>query len=143
MKRTDIIRETRRVVTQVPVTKLPRETQYDIAGHLMETIPILSDDRLEYVISYFDVVDMPLVDIIEIDPRILYSQFDTNRISKLAVDRYADMIRQGTNFDPVLVSGNRFIDGGHRVAAHIVANAKMIKAVDIEPLLNYDWEGLF
>ena len=113
---------------------------YDIADNLISMIPALVGETADYVVGYLDFVDMPDVEIVTVDPRVLRKQFAGRGTSPVAVERYAKMIRSGTKFDPVLVAGNKFIDGGHRVDAHIQAGKNAMRAVDIEPLLHYDWQ---
>jgi hypothetical protein len=51
--------------------------------------------------------------------------------SKLAVDKYVKMLESGSEAPPILVDGNRFVDGGHRFAAYVKAGRKTIPAVDV------------
>ena len=120
-------------------TDLPKDTQYDIAASLIEMVPELSGENEEHVAGYLDFVDMPNVQIVDVNPESLYKQFTNRRVSDTAASKYANMIRSGVQFDPVLVAGNRFIDGGHRVKAYMLAGKNSMRAVDISPLLSYDW----
>ena len=51
--------------------------------------------------------------------------------SKLAVDKYVKMLESGSEAPPILVDGNKFVDGGHRFAAYVKAGRKTIPAVDV------------
>ena len=125
---------------RITPTELPRETQYDIAHRLIELVPALSNEEPEYVVGYLDFVDMPPINIVTVNPKNLYKQFSNRAISDTAASKYADMVRSGVQFDPVIVNGKQFLDGGHRVVAHILAGEDTIRAVDIGPLISYDWK---
>lgn len=131
--------ESTRAGSGISPTDLPKETQYDIAANLIDMVPELSGENEEHVAGYLDFVDMPDVQIVDVNPESLYKQFTNRRVSDTAASKYANMIRSGVQFDPVLVAGNRFIDGGHRVKAYMLAGKNSMRAVDISPLLSYDW----
>ena len=124
----------------VSVQTLSRASQIDIAENLIDLIPALRDDPPEFVVQCFNFVDMPQIRLGAVDPRTLHAQFENRATSPNVVAKYTEMVKQGVRFDPVIVAGKRFIDGGHRVAAYIAAGKPRIPVVDIAALLAYDWE---
>lgn len=59
-------------------------------------------------------------------------------ISETAVARFAE---RTTKAPPILVDGDRLIEGGHRLQAAIRRDDKTIEAVDVGPLLRADWDN--
>jgi hypothetical protein len=137
---TDLRRWMRLVEATTPVHSLSRASQIDIAENLIDLIPALRDDSPDEVVGFFDFVDMPPVRLGTANPRALYAQFANRGTSEKVVAQYTQMLQHGVRFDPVIVSGKEFIDGGHRVAAYIAANKARIPVVDIAALLAYDWD---
>ena len=56
----------------------------------------------------------------------------------MAVDRYAKILRNYPSFEfpPILVSGGKFLDGGHRLAAYELAGRAMIPVVEVGNITN-------
>lgn len=47
------------------------------------------------------------------------------------------------DLDPVIMNGDEFFDGGHRVVAYWRSGRKKIPAIDISHLLKMDWNKWF
>lgn len=60
--------------------------------------------------------------------------------SDLAVKKLQERLAIVGDLDPVMVDGDRFIDGRHRVKAYARAGRTTIPTVDIGPLLRTDWD---
>jgi hypothetical protein len=86
-----------------------------------------------------DTPDLPELKIKKVSPEAMFKQFKNRTISKKVIDKYKKMIQSGTEFDPIIVSGIKFLDGGHRVQAYYELGKKSMPAIDIKPLLDYNW----
>lgn len=74
----------------------------------------------------------------------LYNYVKNNRsYSKLNVKKLTDKLKNINDLDPILVDGNKFVDGGHRVFVYNKLKRKTIPTVDIGKLLRIDWEKFF
>jgi hypothetical protein len=103
---------------------LPVETQGDIIAAVEEKFQ--TDDVRDNLTGLvnppvFLVLDMPL------DRITGYNR----KPSEVAVKKYVKMLEEGSEAPPILVDGNRFLDGGHRFAAYRAAGRKTIPTVDI------------
>jgi hypothetical protein len=113
----------------------------DIAANLKEKVPFLRDDSTieeSDVLANLDgLVDEPVLKVSQMP----ISQIEgfNRKPSKVAVKKFRGMLEQ-TEAPPIIVSGNKFIDGGHRLKAYIDSGRTHIPVVDIEPLLSLDWE---
>lgn len=75
------------------------------------------------------------------NPIFLFKQFGKNRkFSRVAVEKYKEQIKNGIEFDPVIVNGDKFLDGGHRVVAYMELGKKEIPVADIKEIMNYNWK---
>ena len=70
----------------------------------------------------------------------LLEQVASCAVSDLAVKKLQERLAIVGDLDPVLVDGERFIDGRHRVEAYRRAGRTTIPTVDIGPLLRTDWD---
>ena len=52
------------------------------------------------------------------------------------MEKLVEKLNEGIELDPVLISGNKLVDGGHRIDAYIKAGRKEIPAIDISPVLD-------
>jgi ribulose 1,5-bisphosphate synthetase/thiazole synthase len=125
--------------------QLKSEVQEDIVEELKAKFKGFSDtthfwnnsDIIEFV---KDTMGLPKLIIKDVNPQDLLKQFKNRATSKIVVEKYKKMIKSGVEFDPVIVSGNVFLDGGHRVKAYAELNKKTIPAIDIMPILKYNWK---
>ena len=109
---------------------LPAETQSDIIGEISERFNADSRD----VGSDLSGLAKP--------PKFLVKNMLIDRItgykrnpSKNVLDKYVKMLEDGSEAPPILVDGNKFIDGGHRFAAYKKAGRKTIPTVDVGRIL--------
>jgi len=131
----EILRVARMLVSgYIAFDDLPIETQGDIIATVEEKFQ--TDDARDNLIGLanppmFLVRDMPL------DRIIGYNR----KPSEVAVRKYVKMLEAGSEAPPILVDGNRFLDGGHRFAAYRMAGRETIPTVDIGRLLRMwkDW----
>lgn len=128
----------------IEANELKEEVKSDIANMLSVKFSFFNnvnyfwnnDSIKEFV---FDTPNLT-VELRKENPKKLYNQFNNRYTSPIAVKVYVEMIENGIEFDPVLVVGDEFLDGGHRVEAYVKANKKEIPVVDIENIWNYDWK---
>lgn len=128
----------------VPFDRLPAEVKQDIAGWVTDNIPAVRADvrgMPEYAVQHLEglvqgqplgvrVFDMPIAEI---------KGFD--RVpSDAAVSRYQGMLAE-SEAPPILMDGDRFVDGGHRLEAYRRAGRTTIPAVDIGPILRMNWDN--
>ncbi len=125
--------------------KLPRETQDDIANWIATQVQLPKGEGPSYggewreddiLANLRGLVDPPVLRVSEMRTSEIHGY--SRKPSKVAVDNYVKMIRDGKRPPPILVDGNKFVDGGHRFAAAREADAT-IPVVDIGPLLRMDW----
>jgi hypothetical protein len=126
---------------KIDIDKLPTDTKSDIVDNLAETIPDLKNiSRQEIWDNLFGLVEEVPVYIGLADPLDIIRKFGKERkVSKKTVAKYIDMLKHGIEFDPILISRNKFIDGGHRVAAYAKMKKK-IPVVDIYNIVSMDWK---
>lgn len=145
-RRKDRASATGRARTKIPPTrivsidKLHSRSHQDIAEHLQSVVPALKEMSPQDVKDQIlDLVQSPTVVMGHADPAMLKKQFVNRGTSDVAVKRFREMLRQGVEFDPVLLNNGKFEDGGHRVEAYLQEGRKSIPTVDIGALINMDW----
>jgi len=102
---------------------LPDETQDDIIGEIEERFDVEhAVDELGGLVKppMFYVHDMPI--------RKITGYRRTP--SMAAVKKFVRMLKH-SEAPPILVSGNKFIDGGHRFAAYVEAGRETIPVIDV------------
>jgi hypothetical protein len=104
---------------------LPPVTQEDIVGHIQDKFGDEHGDvtgNLKNLAAppVFNTRDMSISDI---------SGFD-RKTSVVAVKKYRSQL-ENTEAPPILVDGNKFVDGGHMLAAYIAEGRKTIPTIDI------------
>lgn len=129
----------------MPIDRLPPEVMSDIAGWVMDNVPAVTKDVAgvpEYAAQHLAgltgdgqplavrVFDMPIAEI----------KGFNRQPSEAAVAKYQGMLGQ-SEAPPILMDGDRFIDGGHRLEAYRRAGRATIPAVDIGPLIRMNWDG--
>ena len=131
------IRFSRSTSSMVDIDSLPAETKDDIAYTLHTRVEAFDryrseDEVKQEVFGLVDpvVVSMSLVDVSSIDA-------SARSRAQTAVDEYAK--RDGKSAPPILLDGNKLIEGGHRYFAAVKRGDKTIKAIDVGPLLRADW----
>lgn len=125
----------------VSFEELPRAVQNDIAEILQEKIPALSDmhpDAVRDALS--DSLPPSTVILSHMKPVDLRGKFKDRTTSNTAVKALQSKVEAGLELDPVVVAGDKFIDGGHRVQAYVNAKRDSIPVVDIARLLKRDWK---
>lgn len=130
--------------TFVPFEKLKQATKQDIVEELQSIYNDFlnrqyfrnDEEKIEFI---EDTIDLPKLEIKKVKPELLYKQFKNRKTSDLIVDTYKQMILKGIEFDPVIISGNKFLDGGHRVRAYYELDKDYIPAIDIKPILEFEW----
>lgn len=129
---------------KVGVDSLPKDTKDDIAFNLADEVKELKSRGMDGRDVYHEVFGLgqePMVTVGYADPAVLRKQFQPNRkTSEVAVGNYRKMLRNGVEFDPVIVSHGKFLDGGHRVEAYLQEGRDRIPVVDIGSLMDMDWE---
>lgn len=121
------------------------EVMEDIAEELKVKYPAFTDTTKFWndsdITSFIKETDgLPALKIKQVSPKELRKQFKNRTTSKSVVEKYKKMIQGGVDFDPVIVSGNKFMDGGHRVQAYFELNIPTMSAIDIKPILDFDWD---
>jgi len=125
----------------VEIDSLPPDVIEDIVSNLIDHVPALNGETAEFVRDNLVGLVSPIkLQLKSVPTQSLYRQFGKRRVSKLAVNKLSTLMTGGVSLHPVLVDGDRFVDGGHRVAAHMQNNIELISVVDIGPLLHMDWE---
>lgn len=116
---------------------LPRAVQDDIAGELCDRFPALyrlGADEVRNMLQdavpdvHLNVTEKPIASIV-----------GRGAVFAIAVTKLRDKLRHGIDLDPILVAGNRFVDGGHRLAAYKAEGRRTIPVVDVSKLLRTDW----
>lgn len=111
----------------VPFDNLPAITRDDIISEISERFGIDYEYDAKANLTGLDKPPMFLVRDMPVRSIIGYNR----NPSILVVDKYVKMLKSGSEAPPILVDGNRFIDGGHRFAAYVKAGRKTIPAVDV------------
>jgi len=126
----------------VPITELNERSRWDLIAQMKDFSEILYEieDALLYCL-FFEFSNSLKVGIGKRDPKMLQTQFDGNRTTcSEIVHKYKKMLSEGTEFDPVFVCADNFVDGGHRVVAYILAERDEIPTINLAPLYNIDWQ---
>lgn len=123
---------------------LQSEVQEDIVEELKQKYSGFKDTTKFWndsdIIDFIkDTSGVPELKIKKVSPEAMFKQFKNRATSKKVVEKYKKMIQSGTEFDPIIISGTKFLDGGHRVQAYYELGKKDMPAIDIKPLLNYNW----
>jgi len=110
----------------IPFDNLHPVTKDDIIGEIEERFGVSHYDakyNLKGLVSppVFLVHDMPIKRI----------RGYRRNPSPFVVDKYVRMLESGSKAPPILVDGNKFIDGGHRFAAYVKAGRKTIPVIDV------------
>lgn len=138
--------------SNAPVRAVRREVEYqclritvqeDIAANLIDGSDYLTAERwtetaLRELLA--DLVEPVKVTISESPLGPILKQVATLGLSDLAVKRLQERLAIVGDLDPVMMDGDRFIDGRHRVKAYVRAGRTTIPTVDIGPLLRTDWD---
>lgn len=129
---------------KVGVDVLSESAREDLVNVLMDEVKYIGKEGLRVDDIYpnvFGLVKEPPIKLGFADPKSLRKGFGKQRkTSKLAVDKLYNKIISGIELDPVWISKNKFIDGGHRVEAYIKAEKDKMPVADINSLLTMDWE---
>jgi len=115
---------------------LPRETQTDIASEIEERFGVYRPiDDLRGLVN-------PPVFLVRDTPIRSITGYNRNP-SQLAVGKYVEMLERGSEAPPILVDGNKFVDGGHRFAAYVQAGRKTIPTIDVGRIFKLwpEWEA--
>jgi hypothetical protein len=117
--------------------------QADVAANLIEHSDYLTDQlwtetALRELLA--DLVEPVKVSISESPLGPLLKQVASWGFSELAVKKLQERLAIVGDLDPVIMDGDKFIDGRHRVEAYARAGRTTIPTVDIGPLLRTDWD---
>ncbi|MDO8632743.1 MAG: hypothetical protein Q7R41_19855 [Phycisphaerales bacterium] len=135
-------RRLRAVRRHVEYQSLRIAVQADIAANLIDrsdylTTECWTETALRELLA--DLVEPVKVSISESPLSPLLKQAATGGLSDLAVKKLQERLAIVGDLDPVMMDGDRFIDGRHRVEAYARAGRTTIPIVDIGPLLRMDW----
>jgi hypothetical protein len=131
----------------VDIDDLPSAVQSDICANLLEKVPFLREDD-------YDLVDVRnnLIGLVEPIPVLIgmssIQQFEVQAgrksVSEAGIRSLNDIretcLREGKELDPILVSKDQFIDGGHRFELWRRKGLTKFPSVDINNLLSMNWE---
>jgi hypothetical protein len=117
--------------------------QADIAANLIDHSDYLAEQlwtetALRELLA--DLVEPIKVSVSESPLAPLLSQVASWGFSDVAVKKLQERLAIVGDLDPVMMDGDRFIDGRHRVEAYARAGRTTIPVVDIGPLLRTDWD---
>ena len=131
------------VQRSVEYQSLRSAVQEDIAANLIDSSDYLTSQRwtetdLRELLA--DLVEPIKVSISEIPLAPLLKQVATREVCDLAAKRLRETLAIEGDLDPVIVDGDGFIDGRHRVEAYARAGRTTIPTVDMGPLLRTDWD---
>jgi hypothetical protein len=118
--------------------------QEDIAANLIDRSDYLTAQRwtetaLRELLA--DLVEPVKLSISESPLRPILKQVATRGLSDLAVKKLQARLAIVGELDPVMMDGDRFMDGRHRVEAYSRAGRTTIPILDIGPLLRADWDA--
>lgn len=122
----------------VPIDDLPEDTKLDIAHWIAENHPFFASrqDWTEVRDNLLNLVQPPMVWVGMMDVSALHPTMNRSP-SEVAVGKYQGMLdRESFEFDPILVSNGRFLDGGHRMEAYRRSGRKLIPVVEVGHLVN-------
>lgn len=128
-------------MSRVPVDSLSPAVKEDLIVNLQERVFLLSQEPYQTIRgNLFGLVDPPMVVLKELPVAELINQVHSRQYAPSVVDRYTLLVMAGVEFDPIIVSGTKFIDGIHRLRAYDKAKKELIPVVDISELLEMDWQ---
>lgn len=123
--------------------QLPLAVQDDIAAIIIEKFPILSKrgwdaaDLRAALTDEYPSIEVPVRRI----PLSTLSRTYRRKPNALTVSRLASLLTNSVDdLDPIIVSGDTFIDGGHRFAAYKSIARPDIPCADISALLSRNWD---
>lgn len=134
--------------TKVPFTELPNAVRADIAENLHDAFFADTDIGVEVLLEVLTEMNTRLA-VARLPVAGLADQVRATRgaysASDAAVSGLMGVLDMGelADLDPILVDGDRFFDGGHRVMAYEYEGRDTIPTVDVSPLLAADWEAEF
>jgi transposase-like protein len=124
----------------VEVDSLAGGVQWEIAQILLEEIPQLNGETVEYALQTFTkLVDPPLLPIFYRSPRDLMPLVINRSTSEIAIEKYVNLLDRSPP-PPVIIGNGRLLDGGHRINAAFRYGLKTMPVIDISALLNMDWD---
>lgn len=127
----------------IKYNELPHAVQIDIVENIIEKNPFLQEEMWDaYALRelFIDLVEPFNVVLSIANPLFLQKQYPEKNFSDCAVTNLYKTLNKVGELDPVIVSGDTFIDGRHRVEAYCRANRSTIPVVDIRSLLNINWK---
>jgi hypothetical protein len=141
VRKSDICRRAAR--RDVEYQSLGIAVQADIAANLIDhsdylTEQLWTETALRELLA--DLVEPVKVTISESPLGLILKQVATRGLSDLAVKRLQERLAIVGDLDPVMMDGDRFVDGRHRVEAYARAGRTTIPIVDIGTLLRTDWD---
>lgn len=134
-----------RFAKTVRFNELPNATQTDIAENVYQSSDYLRREWniwtwLEYLKDDVTSFDLPVG---RGDVEALYRQVEENGgwgISEKNLAALRQTLKHTSDLDPVIVNGQTFFDGGHRLTVYRELGRKTIPVIDISPMLNCDWK---
>jgi|9_EtaG_2_1085328.scaffolds.fasta_scaffold03751_5 hypothetical protein len=116
---------------------LPQITQDDITYLMLERNPHIDEQYKRIHPNYLkrDMFGMFLPEIEQMEISRLTNQRPVENTNAKTIERYIEMLNHGSPSPPIIVSGNQFVDGGHRLHSHKQAGLKKIPAINIGDLL--------
>ena len=124
-----------------PLNILNERSRWDLIAQIKDYSPALQsleDDELYRLL--FEIPNSLSIGKGFRDPAELSSQFNDRAIDSSVVKNYTQMVVDGTEFDPVFVRDEEFVDGGHRVQAYVNAKKSLIPVINLSPLYRIDWQ---
>ena len=107
------------VVEEIRFDSLPSETQVDISANILESIgeTNLTSEQLKAELN--QQISLSL-NIKEVSSQDLYknAKILEKQVSRKQVNHLKELIQSGKKLDPILVDGEKFVDGIHRLVAY-------------------------
>ena len=122
---------------------LDNDIKFDILSNARDKNEYLQTWNINTVKEYLDDdIDELKFNILKLDVEKLYKQLLKIGwgINKNILNELRSKIKKGIELDPIIVSGEEFIDGGHRLTAYHLEKKEKIPSIDISYMLNLDWE---
>jgi hypothetical protein len=116
----------------VEIDQLPNETRADILSHFAERLGVDERDLKNDLFGLADPLVLPVRQVPLGDVQ------SSKQTSAAAVHKYAAMTSEAP---PVLLNGNKLVEGGHRFEAAKKRGEQTIPAVDISQLEAMDWQA--
>ena len=122
---------------------LPAITQDDITNLMLERNPHIDEQYKRIHPNYLkrDMFGLFLPEIEQMKINRLTNQRPVENTNAKTVERYKQMLFDEKSSPPIVVSGNQFIDGGHRLHSHKQAGLTKIPTINIGDLLEKPLEG--